>query len=73
MKQEQALLKSIRGLTFTELSRLWRRANPGVDAAKVKKWKREHPLQVQAQRERAKQRKQRKRQGWAKRETELPF
>jgi hypothetical protein len=67
---EQTVLKSLRGLTFTELSRLWRRATPGADAAKVKKWRLAHPLQVQAQRERA---KQRKRQGWSKREYGLPF
>jgi hypothetical protein len=67
---EEALLEALRGLTFTHLSKLWRRANPGVDAAKVRKWKRANPEKLQAQRERA---KQRKRHGWAKREYGLPF
>jgi hypothetical protein len=67
---EQTLLKAIRGLTFAEILRLYRRANPGMDAAKVRRWKLAHPAEVRAQRERA---WQRKRQGWARRDYGLPF
>jgi hypothetical protein len=49
---------------------LYRAANPGSDAAKVRRWKLAHPAEVKAQRQRA---GQRKRQGWAKRDYGLPF